>query len=153
MTNSLLISSTREKKKLEKDLTRRMLTITKTIMLNIFLLFFLLSTENLFTYRSGMQKRSWWSNVDAGHLDNVQQGTAQLLATRRISILLRRDPRGRVQPRRGCSLCHIHHSKVKRAFFLLMQRHIMYSPLNSPQHLYPCTLSIYTNSVDCWRRS
>lgn len=68
--------------------------------------------ENLFEDSKSVQERSRWTNNDERGMDHVQQGTIELLPSRRISFLLRRNSRRGLSSRGKNRLCDVYHAHV-----------------------------------------
>lgn len=75
--------------------------------------------ENLFEDSKSVQERSRWTNNDERGMDDVQQGTIELFPSRRISFLLRRNPRRGLSSRGKNRLCDVYHAHVSNINTLL----------------------------------
>lgn len=71
--------------------------------------------ENILANSESLQERSGWTDHDEGCMDDLQQGPFKLLTSRRVPILLRRDPRRGLSSGRGNHLCYLHDSNVSRS--------------------------------------
>lgn len=63
---------------------------------------------------AGLQERHRWTLSPRGHLDHVHEGTAQLLALWRDSLLLQRAAEHLLPTRAGPHLRHLYHQRVSK---------------------------------------
>jgi len=92
------------------DLSRRPLAVQYLSSRNFIIAAIIV--ENLLADSEGLQERPRWTDHDEGCMDDLQQSPLELFPTRRVSILLRRDPRRGLSSGRGNHLRYLHDSHV-----------------------------------------